>query len=55
MKTSPIYNNRVTCSKPHPQAKLRLFCFHYAGGGAAIFRTWSDSLPQIVEVFQVQP
>jgi medium-chain acyl-[acyl-carrier-protein] hydrolase len=33
---------------------LRLFCFPYAGGGARIFRSWQDSLPQTVEVHAIE-
>lgn len=36
------------------QAPLRLFCFSYAGGGASIFRPWSDLLPSGVEVCCIQ-
>lgn len=36
------------------QAPLRLFCFSYAGGGASIFRPWSDGLPEDVEVCCIQ-
>lgn len=36
-------------------AELRLFCFPYAGGGAGIFRSWADVLPDTVQVFGVQP
>lgn len=39
--------------QPDPEAKVRLFCFSYAGGGASIFRSWGDSLPG-VEVCGVQ-
>lgn len=35
-------------SKARP--RLRLFCFPYAGGGASIYRLWSRSLPEEVEV-----
>ncbi|PMB23830.1 thioesterase II family protein [Fischerella thermalis] len=35
-------------------AKLRLFCFPYAGGGAAIFRSWQDFLPTQIEVCPVE-
>jgi medium-chain acyl-[acyl-carrier-protein] hydrolase len=38
-------NSWVTCSRPRTQARLRLFCFPYAGGGASIFRAWPDDLP----------
>lgn len=54
MKTLSTLNRWVTCPKPNPQAKLRLFCFHYAGGGASVFRTWSDSLPQSLEVCAIE-
>jgi medium-chain acyl-[acyl-carrier-protein] hydrolase len=40
--------------RPKPQARLRLFCFPYAGGGASIFRDWADSLPATVEVRPIQ-
>jgi medium-chain acyl-[acyl-carrier-protein] hydrolase len=39
---------------PRPDARLRLFCFPYAGGGAGEFRSWSDALGQDVEVYPVQ-
>lgn len=34
-------------------ARLRLFCFPYAGGNAALFRTWRNNLPATVEVCPV--
>jgi medium-chain acyl-[acyl-carrier-protein] hydrolase len=36
------------------QARLRLFCFPYAGGGTSIFRTWSRYLPPSIEIYPVQ-
>lgn len=54
MTTAHIFNTWVTCPKPNLQAKLRLFCFPYAGGGALSFRTWSDNLPQTVEVCPIE-
>lgn len=39
---------------PRPQADLRLFCFPYAGGGAAIYRLWAEELPSFVEVCPVE-
>jgi medium-chain acyl-[acyl-carrier-protein] hydrolase len=44
----------IAFRKPIPEARLRLFCFPYAGAGAAIFRTWSDGLPPYVEVCPIQ-
>jgi medium-chain acyl-[acyl-carrier-protein] hydrolase len=39
---------------PAPAARLRLFCFPYAGGGASIYRGWQQSLPAEVDVCPVQ-
>ena len=39
---------------PQPEASLRLFCFPYAGGSAASFRTWRRALAPEVEVWAVQ-
>jgi medium-chain acyl-[acyl-carrier-protein] hydrolase len=44
----------LACVKPNPQARLRLFCFPYAGGGASVFRTWHENLPASIEVCPVQ-
>jgi medium-chain acyl-[acyl-carrier-protein] hydrolase len=38
-----------------PDAIMRLFCFPYAGVGAAVYRAWPGHLPQGVEVCAVQP
>lgn len=40
--------------KRDPQARLRLFCFPYAGAGAHLFRDWHAELPTGVEVYPVQ-
>ena len=40
--------------KPKPETRLRLFCFPYAGGGASIFRQWSENMPEGVEVCAIQ-
>jgi medium-chain acyl-[acyl-carrier-protein] hydrolase len=44
----------ILYAKPRPLARLRLFCFPYAGGGATTFRAWQDALPPSVEVLPVQ-
>jgi len=38
----------------NPRARLRLFCFPYAGGGASAYRGWASVLPSDVEVCPVQ-
>jgi len=35
-------------------AKVNLFCFPYAGGGASVFRSWSQFLDPTIQVFGVQ-
>lgn len=40
--------------RPSPGACLRLFCFPYAGGGAAVFGNWPRYLPASVEVCPAQ-
>jgi surfactin synthase thioesterase subunit len=34
----------------NPEARLRLFCFSYAGGGAHLFSAWPRLMPRWVEV-----
>lgn len=41
-------------SRADARARLRLFCFPYAGGSALIFRGWQEVLPPSVEVVPVQ-
>lgn len=38
----------------NPKARLRLFCFPYAGGGASLFHAWAKMLPDDVEVCPIQ-
>jgi surfactin synthase thioesterase subunit len=40
--------------RQNEQARLRLFCFPYAGGGASMFRPWLDALPSEVELCGIQ-
>jgi surfactin synthase thioesterase subunit len=54
MITTTAVDSWIAFRKPNPEARLRLFCFPYAGSGASIFRTWSDGLPTDVEVCPVQ-
>ncbi|GHO48029.1 thioesterase II family protein [Ktedonospora formicarum] len=40
--------------RPNDQARLRLFCFPYAGGGASVFRSWADGAFEDVDVCGIQ-
>jgi thioester reductase-like protein len=44
----------LQCWRARPQAAVQLVCFHYAGGGASMFRTWPDALGPDIEVCAVQ-
>ena len=52
--TATAFDSWIAFRKPNPQARLRLFCFPYAGVGASIFRTWPDGLSAEVEVCPVE-
>jgi acyl transferase domain-containing protein/surfactin synthase thioesterase subunit/aryl carrier-like protein len=41
--------------RPNPDAKVRLFCFPYAGGGLVSFRSWAQLFNGAVEVVAVEP
>jgi surfactin synthase thioesterase subunit/acyl carrier protein len=41
--------------RPNPHAKVRLFCFPYAGGGLVSFRAWPQFLDDSVEVVAIEP
>jgi len=44
---------RFRC-KNAARVQLRLFCFHYAGASASIFRSWEEALPEEIELVAVQ-
>jgi medium-chain acyl-[acyl-carrier-protein] hydrolase len=54
MNITTAVKSFVIYPRPNPQAHLRLFCFPYAGGTAAMFREWPRYLPPEVELCAVQ-
>ncbi|MEP0869971.1 thioesterase II family protein [Trichocoleus desertorum AS-A10] len=50
----PTASTSVTYPKRNPQARLRLFCFPYAGGNSFIFRPWLNHLPSDVELGAIE-
>jgi medium-chain acyl-[acyl-carrier-protein] hydrolase len=49
-----IYSKWITCPRPAPLARLRLFCLPFAGGGASAYRLWPAALPSWIEVCPIQ-
>lgn len=47
-------SNWLPVFAPNPDAKIRLFCFPYAGGADHIFRGWQETLPKAIEVCPVR-
>src|SRR5262249_19691556 len=41
--------------RPNPSARVRLFCFPYAGGNAATYRPWVEELDSAVELVAIDP
>jgi medium-chain acyl-[acyl-carrier-protein] hydrolase len=41
-------------TSPRPGVRLRLFCFHHAGGAAQMFNTWQRKMVPDIEVCAVQ-
>ncbi|BCY09676.1 thioesterase II family protein [Actinoplanes sp. L3-i22] len=39
----------LVCRKPNPDARIRLYCFPFAGGGPATFTSWMDEMPADVD------
>jgi medium-chain acyl-[acyl-carrier-protein] hydrolase len=44
----------IVFRKPRPLARVRLFCFHHAGGNAMAYRRWVSDLPDWIDVCPVQ-
>lgn len=54
MSNSTVAKACVIYPKPNPHARMRLFCFPYAGSTAVVFRNWPQHLPSEIEVCAVQ-
>ncbi|MGW1162664.1 thioesterase II family protein [Streptomyces sp. NPDC002513] len=49
----PVATPWVRPLAARPNARLRLICFHPAGGGPSLFRDWPAALPADIEVLAV--
>src|SRR5207248_8086141 len=54
MMGATAINKWFLAPRQNAQAKLRLFCFPYAGGGSSVYRGWAERLPRDVEVCLAQ-
>lgn len=53
--TTPQPSERwLAYREANPRARVRMFCFPYAGGGASAYRGWASTMPPDVEVCPVQ-
>ncbi|WP_269822496.1 thioesterase II family protein [Dictyobacter vulcani] len=52
--TSTAHNPWIIMTQPNHQARLRLFCFSYAGGAASNYRVWQGKFPAEIEICAVQ-
>ena len=48
------FNAWVSCPRPNPAAKVRLFCFPYSGAAANVYYPWAETLPSSWELCPVQ-
>ena len=51
---SPNSGKWLIAPRPNPNAKVRLFCFPFAGGGLVSFRAWGELFNDAVEVVAVE-
>jgi surfactin synthase thioesterase subunit len=49
MSLGPPVGAVATCRRPNPDARLRLYCFPFAGGGAWAYASWADELSTDIE------
>ncbi len=47
-------NRWFVCPEQKPEAKTRLFCLPFAGGGASFYQRWSNALSDDIEILAVQ-
>lgn len=55
MTKKSLADEWLVCLRSNPGARLRLFCFPYAGGKALTYRAWPEGLPPAVEVWALRP
>ncbi|MEM7582906.1 MAG: alpha/beta fold hydrolase [Acidobacteriota bacterium] len=54
MHQQPVKDPWIAFHKARPNARMRLFCLPFAGGGAITYRDWPNEMPAEVEVMPIQ-
>ena len=47
-------DNWIESPHPNPDAKIKMFAFHYAGGAKSIYQNWWKDLPDNIEINTIQ-
>jgi medium-chain acyl-[acyl-carrier-protein] hydrolase len=55
MSQVPLSGAWVSCARPDPAARLRLWCLPFAGGGAAGWNPWGARLAGAAEIAGLRP
>ena len=48
------HNPWIKCIALNQNARLRLFCFHYAGGNAFVFRSWANQILDNIDIYAIE-
>ena len=54
MPPQPTTDPWIAFRRHRPRARVRLFCFPYAGGSALAYREWTTEMPEEIDVLPVQ-
>ncbi|HEU5378233.1 MAG TPA: thioesterase domain-containing protein [Ktedonobacteraceae bacterium] len=54
MATTSLVNPWLPYGPPKHAARLRLFCFHHAGGSASVFHPWLAKVHSAIEICPIQ-
>ena len=52
-RTSMVADHWVSCPKPNPEARLRLFFFPFAGAGSTSYNAWTRLFSSEIELYLV--
>lgn len=52
--TPNISGSWLVTQRPRPNARFRLICFPFAGGGSAVFDNWGDAFHPDIEIISVE-